>query len=266
MPDPIEPGGTVQAQVDAEDPDGDSVVFRHQWYANGEPIPGEVRSTLLPSMLKRGDRLAVTVVPLDGKVEGLPVESQPAIMPNSPPAITRVTVEPGEPHIGERVHVDVEASDQDQDTVTYLFRWHRNGKPLEGRAGDTATVETVGFLRADVLMVEVTPQDPFDKGRPFHSPPVTIANSHPKITSTPASEIKEGLYEYTVTASDLEGDPLTYALEAAPPGMAIDKTSGRIRWQVPPDGKGSHRVRVAVRDDRDGYAFQEFELGVSPSS
>lgn len=266
MPDPLEPGETLQAQVDAEDPDGDTVTFRHQWLVNGEPLAGAVHSTLLPSLLKRGDRLSVRVVPLDAKVEGAPVESPPAIMPNTPPAVTRITLMPGEPHVGDRVQVEVESHDQDQDAVTYLFRWYRNGRPVEGGAGDTARLETAGFLRGDVLMVEVTPQDAFNKGRPFHSPALTIINSHPAITSSPASAIREGLYEYAVQATDPEGDPLTYALETAPAGMVIDKTSGRIQWQVPADVKGTQRVRVGVRDNRDGYAFQEFDLAIAPSS
>jgi hypothetical protein len=199
-------------------------------------------------------------------VEGAPVESPAAIMPNSPPVVTRVTLSPGEPHVGDRVRVEAEGKDQDGDAVTYLFRWYRNNKTVEGAAGDTANLETVGFLRGDDLMVEVTPQDGYDKGRPFHSPLLTIVNNHPVITSSPASAIREGLYEYRVQATDPEGDPLTYTLETAPSGMVIDKASGRIQWQVPVDAKGPQRVRVSVRDNRDGYAFQEFELGVTPPS
>jgi hypothetical protein len=266
MPEPIIAGEQLQAHVDAEDPDGDPVTFRHQWFANGAPIAGEIRSTLMPAMLKRGDQLLVEVVPLDGKVEGTPYRSQSVTMPNAPPVITRLTLEPGEPHIGDRIKVEVEAKDQDEDTINYVFRWFRNNQPIEGGAGDTASVDTTGFARGDVLLVEVTPQDAFDKGLPFHSPILTIANSHPMITSTPPSTIQAGRYEYQVLATDLEGDPLTYILEAAPPGMKVNKTTGRIEWQVSPEIKGSHRVRVAVRDNHDGYAFQEFELGITPSS
>ncbi|MFM8552287.1 MAG: Ig domain-containing protein [Nitrospiraceae bacterium] len=62
------------------------------------------------------------------------------------------------------------------------------------------------------------------------------------------------------------GDPLTYSLETAPPGMVIDKTSGRIVWQVPPGIQGSHRVRVVVRDNHQGQGFQEFDLDFAPRS
>lgn len=260
MPEPIVPGEPVQAQVDAEDEDGDSVLLRHQWFANGEPIPGAVASTLSPTMLKRGDQLTVEVVPLDGKVQGPPVRSSPVTMPNSPPEATRLTLGPGQPHIGDRVDVDVEGKDQDDDTITYSYRWFRNNAPVEGGRGDQPGLDTTGFARGDVILVDVTPQDGIEKGRTVRSPPLTIVNNQPAITSTPPSALKEGRFEYAVTAVDQEGDPLTYGLEAAPSGMTIDKATGRILWQVPPGTKGTQRVRVVVRDNHEGQGFQEFEL------
>lgn len=266
MPEPIAPGEPVQAQVDAEDQDGDAILFRHQWFANGEPIMGEIKSTLLPTMLKRGDQLAVESVPSDGKAEGAPVRSSPVTIPNNPPEATRLTLGPSQPHIGDRVDVEVEGKDQDGDAITYGYRWYRNNVPVEGGRGDQPSLDTTGFARGDTILVDVTPQDGIEKGRTFRSPPLTIVNSQPTITSTPPSALKEGRFEYAVTAVDREDDPLTYSLEAAPPGMAIDKATGRILWQVPPGTKGVQRVRVVVRDNHEGQGFQEFELDMSSAS
>lgn len=262
MPEPIAPGEAVQAQVDAEDEDGDSVLLRHQWFANGEPMAGEIKSTILPTMLKRGDRLAVEVVPLDGKTNGVPVRSAPVTMPNSPPEATRLTLGPSPAHIGDRVDVEVEGKDRDGDAVTYRYRWFRNNGPVEGGRGDQPSLDTTGFARGDMLLVDVTPHDGIDKGRTFRSPPLTIVNSEPRITSTPPSTLKEGRFEYLVTAADPEGDPLAYSLDHAPSGMTIDTATGRILWQVPPGIKGAQRVRVVVRDDHEGQGFQEFELDI----
>ncbi|MBM4132801.1 MAG: hypothetical protein FJ245_03445 [Nitrospira sp.] len=266
MPEPIVPGAPVQAQVDVEDEDGDSVLLRHQWFANGEPIAGEVKSTLLPTMLKRGDQLAVEVVPLDGKVDGTPVRSSPVTMLNSPPEATKLTIGPSPAHLGDRVDVETEGKDQDGDAITYTYRWFRNNVPVEGGKGDRPSLDTTGFSRGDVILVDVTPHDGMDKGRTFRSPQLTLVNSEPRITSAPPSTLKEGRFEYLVTATDSEGDPLAYSLDAAPPGMTIEKATGRILWQMPPGIKGSQRVRVVVRDDHEGQGFQEFELDVSPSS
>ncbi len=57
----------------------------------------------------------------------------------------------------------------------------------------------------------------------------TFAGNHsPIITSTPLSEGYAGLpYAYQLTATDPDGDQLTYYLEGTPPeGMMIDPKSG----------------------------------------
>jgi hypothetical protein len=113
-----------------------------------------------------------------------------------------------------------------------------------------------------VILLEVTPEDVTSKGKLLRSPPLTIMNSHPTIASVPPAAIVGGRYVYDVKATDPEGDPITVALEAAPPGMTIDKATGHIEWRIPAETKGTHRVRVSVRDNRDGYAFQEFELSL----
>ena len=61
-------------------------------------------------------------------------------------------------------------------------------------------------------------------------------------------------------AVDADGDPLSFLLEAAPPGMVIDKETGHLVWQIPPDQLGSHRVRIVAEDGQGGKAFQEFDF------
>jgi hypothetical protein len=167
--------------------------------------------------------------------------------------------------VGDRISAKGEGTDADQDFIRYQFRWMRNGAPVVESEGEAGALDTAGFVRGDVLLVEVTPFDSTSRGRVFRSPSLTILNSHPKITSTPPTAIEGGRFTYEVGARDPEGDPLTYALETALPGMTIDQGTGRIEWKIPAETRGTHRVRVSVRDNRDGYAFQEFDLGLPPS-
>ncbi len=261
LPDPVMPKEPIKAEVDADDPDGDSLMFRLQWFANGQPIAGETKPVLPPHTVKRGDQIAVEVVPMDGTVEGVPVRSQTVAIPNTPPEIVNLTLEPGQPHVGDTIKVDAQGKDQDNDSVGFRFRWLRNGTQVSD--GETSQLATAGYARGDVIMVEVTPFDSIDKGQPFRSPAIVVVNNDPRITSTPPDRTVQGRYEYVVAASDPEGDPVTFDLEAAPPGMTVDKRTGRIEWQVPPALQGSHRVRVVVRDDHGGSGFQEFEVGMA---
>ena len=115
-------------------------------------------------------------------------------------------------------------------------------------------------------MVQVTPHDFAGSGKARFAEQITIANSSPKITSIPPTTINQGRYEYAVAANDPDGDPLTYTLQTAPSGMTIDKSTGRIEWRIAAETKGTHRVRLVVEDDRNGHAFQEFDLSLPPSA
>ena len=90
------------------------------------------------------------------------------------------------------------------------------------------------------------------------------ANAAPEITSTPPTAATEGSpYHYPVGASDPDGDTLAYALDAAPPGMAIDAASGLVVW-TPADGQaGAHGVTVRATDPGGLFATQSFTVTVA---
>ncbi|TAJ23410.1 MAG: hypothetical protein EPO64_11280 [Nitrospirae bacterium] len=257
-PNPVLLNGSILVQVDGEDMDGDPLTFRYHWLVNGDRIEGQTQSTLNPRLAKRGDLLAVDVVPFDGKVEGVPYRTDPVVVGNTPPEVVRVVLAPSQVRAGDRLRAQVEGADADQDPIRYKFRWWRNNQLVsEGEAGE---LETVGWVRDDLIVVEVTPFDAAGAGQARFSEPIAIANSPPTITSVPPTAIDAGRYQYAVKATDPEGDPLTYGLDGAPPGMTIDTNTGRIEWRIMAGRRETHRVRVSVHDNREGYAFQEFAL------
>jgi len=265
MPNPVVRSGPITVQVEAIDPDRDAVTFRYRWLVNGNPIDGQAGLTLEPQLLKRGDSVAVEMIPSDGKTQGPPYRTQAVAVVNTPPEVTQIVLEPSEVRIGDRLSVKVEGSDADQDDIRYTFKWWRNNAPLS--EGEESVLDTTSFARGDKIVVQVTPHDSAGPGKARFAEQIAIGNSPPKITSTPPTTISQGRYEYAVTASDAEGDPLTYTLPTAPAGMTIDKGTGRIEWRVTGETKGTHRVKVAVEDDRKGHAFQEFELSLpAPAS
>ncbi len=262
QPNPISLSGSVAVHVEGQDPDGDRLSFRYQWLANGRPLGGEVGSTLNPRALRRGDRVGVEIIPTDGKTQGSSFRSDEVVVGNTPPIVNQVVLEPGVVRVGDRVVAKVEGEDLDHDDIHYTFRWWRNQAVV--LEGEQNTLETTGFARGDTILVEATPHDS-GKGKPRFAEPVTITNSAPKITSMPTGAITQGRYEYVVTGTDPDGDPLTYSLQAAPQGMTIDGKTGRMEWQIAAEVKGPHRVRVVVEDQNGGQAFQEFELNLPAS-
>lgn len=73
------------------------------------------------------------------------------------------------------------------------------------------------------------------------------------------------LFRYDVVAIDPDLDQVTFRLGPdTPTGMAIDATSGVIRW-FPTDGQiGMHVVKVFAEDDKGGIAEQTFTVCVHP--
>ncbi len=263
VPNPVVRQGVVTAVVETKDADQDEVQLRFRWLVNDVPVLGESSSTFNPSGTKRGDRLTVEVTPYDGKLEGTPTRAVDGVG-NTPPVVRAVVLGPIEPRAGEAIKATVDANDMDGDAIRYTYRWLRNNQVV--LEGEQDFLDTAGFLRDDVVAVAVIPHDKDATGKEVMSQLVTLANRPPKFTSTAPASMAQGLLNYAVTAVDPENDPVTFLLEAAPPGMTIDERTGHIQWVVPTASTGSYRVRVVVKDSREGWASQEFDVSISPSS
>ncbi|MCP4687719.1 MAG: hypothetical protein GY859_06695, partial [Desulfobacterales bacterium] len=73
------------------------------------------------------------------------------------------------------------------------------------------------------------------------------ANTAPSFTSTPVIEAEEGVsYTYQATAADNENDALTYSLDYAPDGMAVDSFTGLVTWIPDALQSGDHAVTIRV--------------------
>lgn len=264
VPDPIVRQGVVTAVVETKDEDHDEVQLRFRWFVNGVLVPGESSATFNPAGVKRGSRVTVEVTPYDGKVEGPQARVADRVVGNTPPLVRAVMLEPSGVKAGDPIKATVDGSDVDGDVVRYTYRWLRNNQvALEG---EQDSLDTAGFLRDDVVAVAVVPHDGITQGKEVMSQQVILANRSPKFTSTAPVSVAQGQLNYAVTAVDPENDPVTFLLEAAPPGMTIDEQTGHIQWAVPAASTGSYRVRVVVKDSREGWASQEFEVSLKPSS
>ena len=89
-------------------------------------------------------------------------------------------------------------------------------------------------------------------------------NSAPDITSQPGTSADIGTtYQYQVTASDSDGDELSYTLLSAPPTMIIDSASGLVQWSPVADDAGFHDIGLRVEDGRGGFDEQAYTLAVN---
>jgi hypothetical protein len=93
-------------------------------------------------------------------------------------------------------------------------------------------------------------------GGPIVPPP----NTAPVLDPIGNKSVNEGsLLTFTATASDADGDPLTFSLDGAPSGASIDPITGVFSW-TPADGPATHTFRVVVSD---GTLSAEEEITVT---
>jgi hypothetical protein len=261
-PDPIVLNEAVKVMIETHDGHLDQAGFQYQWMVNGYPLRDQTGPTLTPSMLQRGDRVTVDLVPIRGTAQGAHYQTASVVVGNTPPVVSNLSIErPADPHAP--VFAKMDAVDADRDEMQFDFRWSRNGKVV--KQGSEETLDTTGFQAKDTLEVEVIPRDQLSVGKVVRSVSISVGNSPPKIVSAPADLIGRERYEYRVKAVDGDGDPLSFLLEVAPPGMVIDKETGQLVWQIPPEQLGSHRIRIVAEDGQGGKAFQEFDFALPPS-
>ncbi len=85
----------------------------------------------------------------------------------------------------------------------------------------------------------------------------------PFFTSVPATEGVVGrAYQYQASATDPDGDKLTYEIAAGPDGMSIEEDGGLLSWPPTDPDIGSHNVVITASDGFGGKATQRFALNV----
>jgi hypothetical protein len=227
------------------------------WYRNGELIAGMTEPTLDPSQFSKGDRIEVEASTAAGEPAR---RSQPVVIQDSRPQINSAMASQRDDRT--EMFLRVNASDNDNDPLTYTYAWYRNGEEIAGATGETLDVS--GFHDGDSVYARIIASDGSEDSVPFNSSPIVLGSEAPAFTSTPPSATIEGRYIYQVTTTHDPGT-LSFELLQAPAGMTIDG-NGRIEWQMPAeqDDVIVHEVAVRVSHPTGGEAVQRFKITTGP--
>lgn len=211
-----------------------------RWFINGQENNSQRSVRFSSANLKKGD--VVKAVLNDRGKEYISNEIH---IHNTAPAIKRARLLPDRPVESSRLTLDISAGDIDDDYIFFKYKWALNGQ----FAGEGEFLQN-DFKRGDVIRVKVTPSDREDEGSTI-TLNTTIVNSLPVVSE--ASHKYDGtVYMYNISASDPDGDLLTYEIEEGPEGMSIDSTSGLITWTVGADHAGIYDLKVSISDNHGG--------------
>ncbi len=258
--DPL-PGTPVDANVEVRDPEGDPYRVSFEWKVNGEVVASGAHPRLRASDLRKDDRIEVTVVASDGRLESDPVRRS-ARIGNRPPLLQGVLLEPqGTVRAGDELLATPEALDPDEDAIDYEYTWLVNGREIGQR--DRA-FSASGLKRGDKVRVRVVATDGSDSSRAAESREVTVGNSPPLIERIPDAETDQGLFRYAFEAEDPDGDRnLRFRLRKAPEGMRIDSITGVATWRPKASQAGVHPVEVMVVDSHGDGSALSFNVTVT---
>ncbi|HUI44963.1 MAG TPA: Ig domain-containing protein [Nitrospirota bacterium] len=248
---PESPTAMTDLQVQADFPGADTATY--QWQRNGQVIIGESTARLAKNQFSRGDTVSVTVTA--GGLEG----TASVDISNSSPKVVLVPFSPENVYAGVDLTVNPVGANPTGEEVKFHYKWFINGKAC---SEDTPVLKGNLFKRGDIITLTVVPYDREGEGEPFQSKQIVIPDAPPRIVSNPPREIQGEVYTYQVVAEDPDGDPLTFSLASAPPGMTIDNKTGVVTWQIKDTPAGIYNVEIVAQDPEGVQVLQKYSISI----
>ncbi len=196
----------------------------------------------------------------------------PAPVANSAPTISGTP--PANVQVGQTYDFTPSASDKDGDTLTFAsvnvptwLNFDRATGRLTGKpqSGEEATYSSLVISVTDGTAIAFL--GPFSvtvMPAPTNKSPVP--NAAPLISGTPPTSVTEGkLYAFQPTASDANGDAITFSVTNAPKWLAIDSATGLLSGTAPTGSAGTYSgIVISATDGISTSTLPAFALTVTP--
>ncbi|MGH8285338.1 MAG: putative Ig domain-containing protein, partial [Steroidobacteraceae bacterium] len=261
-------------QPTATDPDGDQITFtivnQPQW-TTFNSVNGELRGT--PSDADAGDTAEIQITATDGRSSSpsitFKITVRPRNQPPPPPQNTPPTIS-GSPSLsvvtGQAYVFQPTAADANGDALSFTIVnkpvWasfstttgRLAGTPAATHAGSYANITiAVSDGRASTALPAFTIQ--------VQAP----ANRAPTITGTPGTTIASGsAYAFQPTASDPDGNNLTFSIQNKPTWAVFNTSTGRLSGTPASAHVGIHSgIVISVSDGAASASLQAFTITVT---
>jgi hypothetical protein len=258
----------------AQDPDGDPLTF------SAENLPGWLqidqatgRIWGTPTQANVGMTGEITIEAFDQKAHSeLPAfrinvmsEELPPVQENRPPTIggtpgTTATV-------GKTYTFAPTADDPDDDALTFSITNRPSWATFTASTGALTGTPPVGASNVSGIVIRVSDGN-FTTSLPsFNLQIVTEAppNRAPTISGTPPASATAGtFYSFRPTASDPDGDTLSFAIQNKPTWANFSTTTGRLSGTPAASNAGtSARITISVTDQVETASLASFTIQVT---
>ncbi len=245
----VEAGSAYAFTPQASDADGDALTFDISGmpgWASFDAASGSLSGT--PGVADAGNYENIVISVTDGEATAsLPSFAIDVFTQNRAPVIsgtpqTQVTV-------GEAYSFTPDASDADGDALTLSVENAPAWASFSMSTGELSGTPAGGDV-GTYADIRITVSDGSLSDSLTFSIDVTAGNAPPVISGTPAGSVQEGqAYSFTPTASDPDGDPLSFSINNRPGWASFDSLTGSLTG-TPQDGDAGvySNIRITVTD------------------
>jgi hypothetical protein len=163
-------------------------------------------------------------------------------------------------------------TDPDNDTLTYTVRYSDRPFVQGPVINRTTTAEFLDLFNLSDNTTYYWSVSAFDGKPDGTSIPTEVwsftvrlppANIPVRFSSTPPASAWVGKeYAYNLTSIDEDGDIPTYSIVSAPSAIALDPSTGKLRWTPTKSDLGNHTLTLQVSDGRGSTDRQTFTITV----
>ena len=272
-PTTVKVGETYYFKPSARDANGDTLRFSIQnkpTWATFESKTGVLRGTPKSSYIGKYSNIRITVS--DGRAtDSLPlftitVTSSSTSTTNRAPTISGTPVTSAK--VGQAYSFQPSASDPDGNTLAFSIQ----NKPswatfstttgrLSGTPGSTGTFGNIVIRVSDGTLSDSLPAFTIS---------VTSAstNSAPTITGSPPTSVTAGqAYSFQPSATDADGDVLTFSIQNRPSWATFSPTTGRLSGTPTASQTGTYgNIIISVTDGKASRSLSPFSITVRSAS
>jgi hypothetical protein len=268
-PTSVVQGTAYSFKAAASDPDGDPLIFgidaKPAW-ATFNPSTGELSGT--PGPADVGTHRGIVVWVSDGRAQALLPAFDLTVLAPPAPANRAPTIS-GTPAtqvvVGTAYSFTPTASDPDGDTLTFSIRNRPSWAAFDTGTGRlSGTPPAAGtFANVTISVSDGQIAVPLPAFTILVTPPPV--NRPPVISGVPATSVEAGTaYVFVPTASDPDGDPLTFSISGQPSWAAFDAATGRLAGTPPSGATGTTgNIVISVSDGSNSVSLAPFTITVT---